>query len=141
MAKKTNQPAAQHVGKESGLAAENSGKNKGHANIIPHKFKPGVSGNPGGRPKGVFRQMTERVIQQKLKGDPEQRTKLELMVEGQIRGAVKGNPQCFAVLRDTVDGKPQADKAEAGAPVQVVVLKVEFVGQRSGSGAKPETPG
>lgn len=27
--------------------------NKGHANIIPHQFQPGQSGNPNGRPKKI----------------------------------------------------------------------------------------
>ena len=31
---------------------EEQKRNKGWDNLLPHQFKPGQSGNPGGRPKG-----------------------------------------------------------------------------------------
>jgi hypothetical protein len=43
----------------SALAAENSGRNRGRVeNLRP--FKPGQSGNPGGRPKGLVSRIREQ---------------------------------------------------------------------------------
>lgn len=68
--------------------------------IIPYRYKPGQSGNPSGRSKGLigaalFKQLTES-------GGKD----LERIIVGIIASATKGNPKAFAVIRDSIDGRP-----------------------------------
>jgi hypothetical protein len=60
----------------------------------------GVSGNPGGRPRGLI---GKALLTQLLKADGRD---LQAIVTGIIGSAAKGNPAAFAIIRDSVDGKP-----------------------------------
>jgi hypothetical protein len=71
-------------------------------------WKKGVSGNPGGRPKGSI--SLSIIVQEKLKehpvidGQKSKRSWAELIVEGWLRNALK-NPLYFKELMERVDGK------------------------------------
>lgn len=77
------------------------GDNRGDAKRIEAwQWRPGQSGNPGGRPKGLIGASLHDYLTRN-KG-----VKLEEMVKGAIESAIKGNPKALAVIRDSVDGRP-----------------------------------
>jgi hypothetical protein len=117
---------------------ENSGK---ISNLVPHQFKPGQSGNPGGRPKR--QPITDYVIDQLDKPIPESmKAKLpEIFIEvygkdatfGQmlafqlIAQAVKGDMQAVKEVLDRVEGKVKQSVAMAGessGPVEFTLRRV-----------------
>jgi hypothetical protein len=73
--------------------------------LTPHRFKPGQSGNPGGRPKKQVTAALERELNNLVPGDSEKRTWLQLMVQGAIKKAVKGDMKAFAEIIDRLEGK------------------------------------
>ena len=68
--------------------------------IIPYRYKPGQSGNPSGRPKGL---LAAALLKQLLKSGGED---LKKIVAGVIASAAKGDAKAFAVIRDSTDGRP-----------------------------------
>jgi hypothetical protein len=95
--------------------------------IKAHRFKPGVSGNPRGRPKGVFKIAALRQLRKKLaSGD----TQLDAVVDSQIQQAMrqgKGSTLAATFLRDTVDGKPGVD-GEDGSGSKDVTINIMWGG-------------
>ena|SRR6266481_7897145 len=94
--------------------AENTGqiteKRKGRLeNLRP--WPKGVSGNPGGRPKGIVAKAVTRELNRKIPGADE--TVLRAYVRKYIEEAIK---ECdaarFTSIRDTVDGRPSANESE-----------------------------
>src|ERR1700678_3100474 len=73
------------------------------ANLKP--FKPGESGNPGGRPKKQVTAALERELNNLVPGDSEKRTWLQLIVQRGIKKAVKGDMKAFAEIIDRLEGK------------------------------------
>lgn len=61
------------------------------------KWKPGESGNPGGRPK---KDIAADIAQQLFEGNA------ELIARAMLKQLKKGNPKVFAVLADRAWGKP-----------------------------------
>jgi hypothetical protein len=129
-------------------STENSGDNSGNANIAAHKFKPGQSGNPGGRPKK--QPITDYLIDQLDRPIPElMREKVpQIFVEvygsnatfGQllafklITQAVKGDMQAAKEVLDRVEGKVKQSVAmsgDGGGPIQFVVTRA---GSKEGYG-------
>jgi hypothetical protein len=68
--------------------------------ITPYRFKPGQSGNPSGRPKGLIGAALFKQLQKSGGKD------LERIVAGIIGSAARGNPKALAVIRDSIDGRP-----------------------------------
>lgn len=104
---------------------QNNGKfGKGN----PHRFKPGISGNPAGRPK--FRTLSESLrafLEQpidKRKGSP---TLAEEIAEAILKKARKGDVKAFIAIADRVEGKP-AQKVELteklDMSVEIVIARV-----------------
>ena len=89
-------------------SAETSNGNSREARVkrlSPHRFKPGQSGNPGGRPKKPVTAALESELNNLVPGDSEKRTWLQLMVQGAIKKAVKGDMKAFAEIIDRLEGK------------------------------------
>jgi hypothetical protein len=81
------------------MTTRNSGENKGTANLKP--FKPGQSGNPGGRPKKKpITELYERIL-----ADPKNIASIEDAV---VKALKKGNMAMVLLLREIterVEGK------------------------------------
>ena len=108
------------------------GKNKGRPEPPKeHRWKPGQSGNPSGRPKGSI--SFDALLRRELaKNDKELAT---AMVKVMIREALKGRFPYTKEILDRIDGKP-ADRTvitgAGGGPIEVVdhrkVLIKELMG-------------
>ena len=97
----------------SNADAENSARNsvsrRGNPDKIkPYQFKPGQSGNPGGRPKGDLARELARAIFE---------NNSELIYDAMLRALKKGNPRVFAVLADRAYGKTRPHDAADDRPV------------------------
>lgn len=67
-------------------------------------FPPGVSANPGGRPKSVSNDLYA-LLSEPFPNDPKNRTYLRIMNEGIVKKAAKGDAGAFNAVADRVDGK------------------------------------
>ena len=78
--------------------------------ITPHRFAPGVSGNPGGRPKGsTLRNEIIRIMAEEYPDDPQGRTWLQLFALTLVELAMQGHPQAIREVCGRFDGAiPQA---------------------------------
>src|SRR5271165_5916351 len=70
------------------------------AHLRPHWFKPGESGNPGGRPA---RPLTERLLAQLMKSDG---AEAAAIVRALLDKAKTGDVAAYNSIRDSVEGKP-----------------------------------
>jgi hypothetical protein len=90
--------ASAHKGRAKAAKPENTPKK--HA-LTPameaRKWKPGESGNPGGRPK---KDVASDIAQQLFEGNA------EMIARAMLRQLRKGNAKVFAVLADRAWGKP-----------------------------------
>lgn len=95
---------------------EEQGKEQGIPGDVGYKrppadtrFKPGQSGNPGGRPKGrsltsILRELLDR---NEIRGFQlkEGQTVADALVEAMVAEAIKGNAAVIKLLYDRIDGK------------------------------------
>lgn len=100
-------------------------------NIEPHKFKPGQSGNPQGRPKGSLNSKT--ILKKWLSTMTERKNPITKQIENMpvleaatlsvIGKALQGDVYAFNSLIDRMEGKPnqriEATGAEGG-PIETV---------------------
>jgi hypothetical protein len=104
--------------------AENS---NGSARVIGRPFPKGVSGNPGGRPKGVL----SHAVRRRLEEDPDLVEKvvdqLFALIVGKGRGRASPAVRLGAIeaLRDTTEGKPrqQLEVQDQQSPVLLAALE------------------
>lgn len=85
--------------------------------LIP--FKPGQSGNPGGRPKSSMTEVLRQVVAAK---GPDGKTKREHLAEKLVALAEKGDVAALKYIFDRCDGSPPASvkiKGSAEEPVHV----------------------
>ncbi len=61
-----------------------------------HRWKPGQSGNPGGRPK---KDIASEIAQRVFEENP------EAIYKAMLKALLKGDPEVFAVLADRAFGK------------------------------------
>jgi len=92
--------------------------------VRSHGFQPGISGNPGGRPK--TRLLRNRLLRV-LKQEDGQVQVIDRVVQRLADVAITGrNPvQAFEAIRDTIDGKPSSDSDGTGG--QAIIVNTVFV--------------
>ena len=96
---------------------------EGHKHGEEHRFKPGESGNPEGRPPGIQNSKTRllRWLQQELDvtnpatKQKERATVLEMMDAALIQKALKGDVNAYRELVDRFEGKV-VNKSEHSGP-------------------------
>ncbi|MBA3915389.1 MAG: hypothetical protein H0X25_16355 [Acidobacteriales bacterium] len=80
-----------------------------HPNFVAARaktqFKPGQSGNPGGRRKPIMRDMLLELGFSEHARDPQGRTYLELASVAVFLTAIKGSVSAYRELCDRIDGK------------------------------------
>jgi len=118
-------------------------KPKRSAKQIAYQFKPGVSGNPNGRPKGTI-SLTNKLhkllrLPVQVDGKPidDEHTYGDLLVEIAIKAAGNGNYKFFKELFDRTDGKvpdhivlentKRLVSQQAGTIAQGLIVMVEDV--------------
>lgn len=128
------------------MPTENSGGNSGGANnLIAHRFKPGTSGNPGGRPKkqpvtDYLRSQLEREVPVKMLGRMQLDFRSDLSAVygdhptfGQmlafqlISQAGKGEIAALSALLDRVEGKvTQKTSVEGSSDLVLRVFRADL---------------
>lgn len=105
-------------------------------------FKPGQSGNPKGRPKGIkdircqIRDIMTRttIIKDPITGKEKKVKISQVLINAQISKAIKGDTKAFAAIVDRLEGKPVQQLQHTGKdgqpltslpPLQIVVEGVE----------------
>jgi len=72
----------------------------------PFRWKKGQSGNLSGRPKcKTLSEAYKNILEAPVPNDPEGRTWAELIAEGQVRDAVRGNVNAAREIADRTEGK------------------------------------
>ncbi|MDA2928732.1 DUF5681 domain-containing protein [Acidobacteria bacterium AH-259-O06] len=98
------------------------------------RWKPGLSGNPKGRPK-KSECLTSILKEEIAKIDPEDRKKrtwVELVAIATIKLAIKGNATALKEVWERMDGKVKQDLGlEPTAPIQVLNYEVSKLRQLS----------
>ena len=90
------------------------------AHLRKHQFKPGVSGNPSGRPKSIF---GATALKRLLRAGKDGESKLIALIDAQIDKAIrKRDTRAAEFLRDSVDGRPTAndDSRQIGGRVTII---------------------
>jgi hypothetical protein len=95
---------------------------------LASRFKPGISGNPRGRPKGarnsanVLRDELAQVITITEGGKPKRITKLEAIVKAAALKGLKGDPRPMAQLLDLLDKLSAHGLGDAQGPIEVTLI-------------------
>jgi Family of unknown function (DUF5681) len=124
--------------------AENSGNNsaikrKPPEGIAPYCFKPGQSGNPGGRPKKPLTDLLEWQLVQRVPGDKLGRSYAQLLIASIVKRAIKKSDILAKEIFDRIEGKvatPEPGKADTD--VRVILMdgiprpdRSRFIAQRN----------
>ena len=97
-----------------GETAENTGQITEKRRGRPENLRPwpkGVSGNPGGRPKGI---VGKAVLRELRRPAEKGQTKLQALAGAQVDKAIQGDTRAAEFVRDSVDGRPSANDPSAG---------------------------
>ena len=103
------------------------GKSQLHPAMIPCQFKPGQSGNPGGRPRTAkLSEACRDKLASIVPGDARDRTYAEAIADELARRALKGDIRATAELADRAEGRPGQNKTvtEEDKGIKVVVIDV-----------------
>jgi hypothetical protein len=100
---------------------EQRGSNFG--GITGKGFKPGQSGNPGGRPKGrSLTAVLRALLDEALVGDTDRRAAVERIAEAVIKLAIAGNLDAVRLIQDRTEGPLKSNhRGESGGENPVVV--------------------
>lgn len=121
--------------------AENSAQTA--RKVIGRPFKPGRSGNPGGRPKGIA-----RTVREQAGGDPERFVQLLIAIAEDERTSTRDRISAVRELLDRGWGKPPAYAAIEGRdPLEedeissaIRQIEDELAARRNGKETSAEVP-
>jgi hypothetical protein len=110
----------------------------GHGYGAEHRFKPGQSGNPGGRPKSAE---LSTALKAKLKSDTtrklKSRTYAEKLCDELVEQGLLGNVSAITAIGDRTEGKPAVTILDDGRPNQLTLL-IDSMTERSREIGHPE---
>lgn len=86
--------------------------------LRPYTWKPGQSGNPNGRPK--VRPLTDALMEA-LKDKRKAKKIVDALIKTASDDESPKQVQAFSEIRDTIEGKPQAEGQSNGPQVLIVV--------------------
>jgi hypothetical protein len=90
---------------------------------VHSRFKPGQSGNPSGRPKGIpnlktlFNQILKEQISLREGSDVRKVTKAEALIRGLVLGALKGDTRSLGALFRLAEQTGQFEEEENKGPL------------------------
>ena len=91
------------------------------ANMALKPFKPGQSGNPGGRPK---KPMVDRMLEQALTSNDSATAKI--IAEKLIEKAKKGNLPAIKLIAERTEGRPQKNASDTPQKPDVQLTKEQI---------------
>lgn len=86
------------------------------AQLAPHRFQKGKSGNPGGRPKRLTKILLREL---RKRTAPNGSRKEELLVAAAVDRAIKNSDKMLEMVWDRTEGK--AESNEQTGPVLVII--------------------
>lgn len=93
------------------------------------KFQPGVSGNPGGRPKEIMAPAYRRALMKAIPNDKNGRTYADAIAEKNLSLMLSGDIRVTSEVTDRVDGKAAQSMSLTGpngeGPVQLLHMTPE----------------
>jgi hypothetical protein len=93
--------------------------------FLEHMFKPGQSGNPGGRPRKLTDSL-EKQLEQRVPNDPQKRSYAQLFIEAVMKRAIAKSDVLAKEIFDRIEGKvalPIVGEEEAG-PLQINISAI-----------------
>jgi hypothetical protein len=93
--------------------------------LKPHHFKPGQSGNPGGRPPKPITDALTELANEVVPGDKLKRTYAQKATQAVWDKATKGDVRSFEVIADRIEGKVQSGELVASVTTNVNILNAE----------------
>lgn len=94
------------------------------AYLIANQFPPGVSGNPGGRPRKISDPL-ETFLKRKVPGDRQSRTYLDKLIQSAVDRAIKRSDTLVQEIFNRIEGKVmQTEDEKAASGMKVVVIDV-----------------
>ena len=104
----------------------------GRGGTVPppeHRFRPGQSGNPGGRPKTKLITQAYRELLEQL--DPEEKKTLaQILARNAVKHARKGNLAALKEITDRTEGKAVQPLSHSGLGSEPIAFHV-FIGRKS----------
>lgn len=77
------------------------------ANLAAHSFKPGQSGNPGGRPRQVATKLLREMSAAQVEGAGDGETRLSRIVNQLLSKAEGGDLDAIKIVLDRLEGRPR----------------------------------
>lgn len=92
--------------------------------LLANKWKPGVSGNPQGRPRKISDPL-EEFLNGKVPNDPEKRTYLKVLIEAAVKRAITKSDTLVQEIFNRIEGKvAQTEEEKTASGMKVILIDV-----------------